>query len=313
MIDCAAQVTRRCRYAAAVVSEVFSFKSEVLDLDGLSLHYLDEGSGEPVLMLHGNPTWSFYYRHLVAELRSTHRVVAPDHIGCGRSDKPGDDAYEYTLARRVADVGRLVDHLRLERLTLVVHDWGGMIGMAWAAEHPQLVARLVVMNTAAFPPPQGARIPLGIRLARIPGFGALLVRGLGAYSRVANRRCVSRPMAPDVARAYLEPFDSWAHRIAVHRFVQDLPLREGHPSRALLDATDRGLCRLGDIPMLLCWGMRDFVFGEVWLDEWVRRFPRAEVHRLADAAHYVLEDAREAIVPLVRQFLERPLVRQFPE
>ena len=287
------------------MSALFPFTPHYLDIDGQRMHYVDEGEGEVVLMLHGNPSWSFLYRDLIRELKPDHRAVAPDHIGCGRSDKPDDGAYEYTLASRVADLSRLVEELDLRNITLVVHDWGGMIGMAWATEHADRVARLVVLNTAAFPLPPGKRFPAALALARVPGLGALLVRGANAFSRGAVRRCVTRrPMSDEVAAGYLEPYDSWAHRIAIHRFVQDIPLRPGDRAYEILQRTADELDRLVDIPLLICWGEMDFVFDGYFLDEWKRRFPAADVHRFPDCGHYVLEDAGEAIVPLVRRFLE---------
>ena len=280
---------------------------------GHRMHYVDEGQGDPVVMVHGNPSWSFYYRDLISQLRSSHRVIAPDHIGCGRSDKPNDDHYDYTLSTRVTDLGRLVDSLDLRDITLVVHDWGGMIGMAWAAQHPDRIAKLVVMNTAAFPLPAGKTFPVSLALARTPGVGALLVRGANAFSRGAVRYCVTRrPMSKAVAAGYLEPYDSWAHRIAVHRFVQDIPLKESDRAYPIMKETGDALIHLADKPMLICWGLKDFVFGPQFLDEWVRRFPSAEVQRFEDCGHYVLEDAGEEIVPLVRKFVDgRP--RSHPE
>lgn len=287
------------------MNALYPFAPNYLDIDGQGMHYVDEGEGDVVLMLHGNPSWSFLYRDLIAELKSDHRVVAPDHIGCGRSDKPGDGAYDYTLASRVSDVSRLVEDLDLRDITLVVHDWGGMIGMAWATRNAERVARLVVLNTAAFPLPTDKRFPAALTLARVPGLGALLVRGANAFSRGAVRRCVTRkPMSDEVAAGYLEPYDSWAHRIAVHRFVQDIPLGTGDPAYEVVQRTADELDRLADIPLMICWGMKDFVFDPHFLAEWERRFPSAEVHRFPDCGHYVLEDAGEEIVPLVRQFLE---------
>ena len=274
---------------------------------GHRLHYVDEGQGDPVLMVHGNPSWSFYYRDLISELRSGHRVIAPDHIGCGRSAKPNDAHYDYTLSTRVADLGTLIDSLDLRSITLVVHDWGGMIGMAWAVQHPDRIAKLVVMNTAAFPLPTGKTLPAALALARTPGVGALLVRGANAFSRGAVRYCVTRrPMSKAVAAGYLEPYDSWAHRIAVHRFVQDIPLAESDRAYPMVKETGDALVRLVDKPMLICWGLKDFVFGHRFLDEWVRRFPSAEVHRFEDCGHYILEDAGEDIIPLVRNFVDGP-------
>ena len=287
------------------MSTLYSFAPHYLDIAGNRLHYVDEGSGEAVLMLHGNPSWSFFYRDLIRELMGGHRTVAPDHIGCGRSDKPDDASYEYTLASRVSDVSSLVEELDLRDITLVVHDWGGMIGMAWAVQNVQRLSRLVVMNTAAFPLMDDKRIPAALSLARTPGLGALLVRGANAFARGAVRSCVTRaPMSKEVAAGYLEPYDSWAHRIAVHRFVQDIPLHDGHRAYPLVRETADSLDRLAGIPMLICWGMKDFVFHSEFLDEWIARFPAAEVHRFSDCGHYVLEDASEEIVTLVRHFLE---------
>lgn len=289
-----------------MVTFEYPFAANYLDLDGLRYHYVDEGIGDPVVMVHGNPSWSYLYRNLVRELSVDHRCLVPDHIGCGRSDKPADADYEYTLARRVADFGRFVGQLALERLTLVVHDWGGMIGTAWAVQNPERVARMVVMNTGAFRIPDGKSMPFTLNLARTPGLGALLVRGFGAFSRGANRYCVTRgPMRKEVADGYLEPYDSWRNRIAVHRFVQDIPLRPSDPAFDVVHETERNLSVLSGIPMLICWGMRDFLFDHHFLDEWVRRFPAAEVHRFEDAGHYVLEDAGDEIHPVVREFLGR--------
>src|SRR5437763_1827424 len=157
------------------------------------MHYLDEGAGEPVVMVHGNPTWSFYYRNLVLALRDRYRCVAPDHVGCGLSDKPDDGRYIYSLERRVADLEVLLDHLHLrENLTLVVHDWGGMIGPAFAARHPERVKRLVVLNTAAFHLPKGKPLPRSLWWGRNTVLGTVLIRGFNAFCRGAARWCVTR-------------------------------------------------------------------------------------------------------------------------
>ena len=268
------------------------------------MHYVDEGRGHPVVMVHGNPTWSFYFRELIEALKADYRTIAPDHIGCGRSDKPSDGEYDYTLQSRVADLGALVEALDLRDITLVVHDWGGMIGMAWAAQHPHRIAKLVVLNTAAFPLPTGKPLPTSLLLARTRGLGALLVRGCNAFSRGAVRYCVTRrPMPKAVAAGYLEPYDSWAHRIAVHRFVQDIPLSPTDRSYAIVQETADALPGLTRKPMLIGWGMRDFVFGHQFLAEWERRFPQAAVHRFEDCGHFVLEDAGEELIPLVRDFV----------
>lgn len=313
--------------------DLYPFEGHFLDRNGLRYHYLDEGRGEPVLMLHGNPTWSFYYRNLITALRADHRCFVPDHVGCGLSDKPGDDRYDYCLQRRVDDLEALTDHLGLaDNVTLVVHDWGGMIGMAWALRRPQRIARLVVMNTAAFLPPpapapaspvapassrcraQAGRLPLRLRLIRNGGLpAALAVRGLNLFSRGAARMATHKGLSREVRAGLTAPYDSWRNRIATLRFVQDIPLRPGDRSYDLVRSVEDNLHRLADVPMLICWGEHDFVFDARFLDEWRRRFPRAEVHTFADAGHYVLEDAGEAITPLVRRFLSaHPLPTESP-
>lgn len=269
------------------------------------MHYLDEGQGDPIVMVHGNPTWSYYYRHLISALKDDHRCVVPDHIGCGLSDKPVDAEYEYSLRRRVDDLEGLLDHLGLrENLTLVLHDWGGMIGMTFANRYPERIKRLVILNTGAFHLPAAKALPWSLKLCRSV-LGPLLVRGFNLFCRGAVRACVVRPLSTDVRAAFLAPYDSWAHRIAVLRFVQDIPLRPGDRGYDLITDVQNGLERFRRVPMLLCWGDRDFVFDEHFRTEWQRRFPEAECHRFADAGHYVLEDAHERIVALIRDFFTR--------
>ena len=270
------------------------------------MHYVDEGHREApvILMLHGNPTWSFYWRRLILALRPSHRVIAPDHIGCGKSDKPGDDTYSYRLAQRVEDIEALVERLGLQDLTLAVHDWGGMIGMGWAHRHPELVARLVVLNTAAFPMPSTKRLPASLWLARDTEAGALLVRGFNAFARGATRLAVTRVRLPKEVRDGLcAPYDSWDHRRAVLRFVQDIPLKESDPSFSLVREVGEHLHQFNDRPVLICWGDRDFVFDDHFLRVWKSALPDAEVHQFPDCGHYVLEDAPSEIEALVRRFL----------
>lgn len=286
---------------------LYPFEGRYLDLGGVRMHYLDEGRGEAVVCVHGNPTWSFYYRRLVEGLRSSHRVVVPDHIGCGLSDKPADERYRYTLSRRIDDLEALVDHLRLDDVTLVVHDWGGAIGFGWAVRHPELVRRLVILNTAAFHLPAGKRMPWQLSLVRDTPLGPLLVRGLNAFARGATRSACTRvQMSRELRDAYCAPYDSWAARRAVLRFVQDIPLRAGDPADEPLSRIEAGLAALADRPALILWGARDFVFDRHFLAAWRRLLPAAEVHEFADCGHYVLEDAAEEIIPLVRRFLGTP-------
>ncbi|RMF83131.1 MAG: alpha/beta fold hydrolase [Planctomycetota bacterium] len=276
------------------------------------MHYLDEGAGPPLVMVHGNPTWSAYYRELVRAFRDEYRVVVPDHIGCGLSDAPGDARYAYRLARRIDDLQRLLDHCGLhENVTLVVHDWGGMIGFGAAVRRPERIARLVVLNTAAFRMPVGKKLPWELAFVRrAPLLPALLIRGANAFARAAAKRCVVRPMPEDARALLLAPYRSWRARRAVLRFVQDIPIASRDPSYADVLDVERGLARLADKPMLICWGQQDFVFDTDYYNEWRERFPDAEAHLWEDAGHYVLEDAAERVIARMRGFFDRcPLPR----
>jgi pimeloyl-ACP methyl ester carboxylesterase len=283
----------------------YPFTGHFLDLDGLHYHYLDEGKGPLVVMVHGNPSWSFYYRNLVLALRDRFRCIVPDHIGCGFSDKPGDECYDYTLPRRVADLERLLEHVgSSEKVILVLHDWGGMIGMAWAARHPERVDRLVILNTAAFHLPADKKFPPALRICRDTRLGALLVRGFNAFSLAASFvGCKRHPMPAELRRAYRLPYDSWQNRIATLRFVQDIPLKPGDRNYDLVSGVAASLDKFRELPMLICWGELDFVFDRHFQTEWERRFPAAEVHSFADAGHYILEDAAEEVIPLISEFL----------
>jgi haloalkane dehalogenase len=257
-------------------------------------------------MLHGNPTWSFYYRHLVLGLRDRYRCVAPDHIGCGRSDKPPPTRYDYSLPSRVDDLEALLDDLQIHGpTTLVLHDWGGMIGMTYAARHPERVKRLVVLNTAAFHLPAGKRLPWALRLGRNSSIGGWLIRRLNLFCRTVARIGVQRQkLSPAVRAAYLAPYDSWANRIAVLRFVQGIPVAPGDADYELVGKVERSLAQFRSTPALICWGLKDVVFDADFLAQWQQHLPLAEVHRFDDAGHYVLEDAGEEIIDHVRSFLD---------
>lgn len=265
------------------------------------MSFVDEGprSDEAVVMLHGNPTWSFYYRRLIREISPVMRCVAPDHIGMGSSEKP--ESYDYTLARRIADVEALVASLGLKRVHLVVHDWGGAIGFGFAARHPGLMGRLVVLNTAAF---ASTRIPFRISICKLPVMGPLVVRGFNGFAGPATFMAMHRRALSAIERrGYLWPYDSWAHRVAVSAFVRDIPLRPSHPSWSTLQAVEQGLAHFRSHPALVIWGGRDFCFNDHFLARWREILPQADVVRLADAGHYVLEDAGDEVVPRIKRFL----------
>lgn len=275
---------------------------------GIGLSYLDEGPADapPVLMLHGNPSWSYYWRHLVAGLKDGYRCIVPDHVGMGLSDKPADADYRYTLASRVEDLDRLIASLDLKGpITLAVHDWGGMIGFALALRHPGRVARLVILNTSSFPLPESRRLMWQIAVGRIPLLGAVLIRGFNFFARGAADLGVARPIPSASRKALLAPYDSWANRRAVHRFVQDIPLKAGDDAWALVQQAEAALPSYRNVPAFIGWGLQDFVFDQDFLARFVKELPNATQKIYGDAGHYVLEDKHEELVPAIRQFLDR--------
>lgn len=170
-----------------MLDSLFPIKRNYLDRNGHKLQYVNEGQGEPVVMVHGNPSWSFYYRNLVTALSPNHQCIVPDHIGCGLSDKPDDAGYDYTLKNRIDDLEALLDHLEVkEKITLIVHDWGGMIGMGYAARHPERIKKIVVLNTGAFHLPEAKPFPWALWICRNTLLGTVLVRGFNAFSSIAS-------------------------------------------------------------------------------------------------------------------------------
>ncbi|TKS53153.1 alpha/beta fold hydrolase [Luteimonas yindakuii] len=274
---------------------------------GVFQHVLDEGprDGEVVLMLHGNPSWSYYWRHLVLGLRDRYRCIVPDHVGMGLSDKPDDAHYTYTLQSRIEDLDTVLDRLGIAGpVTLAVHDWGGMVGFGWALRDPSRVRRLVILNTASFPLPAAKPMPWQIALGRDWKLGELVIRGFNAFSAGASWIGVERRMPRAVRRAYVAPYDSWANRISTVRFMQDIPLGPDDAAWPLLEAAGRALPGYADRPAFIGWGLKDFVFDHHFLDGFRNALPQAEVTAFDDAGHYVLEDRHEVLVPRIRAFLD---------
>lgn len=282
------------------IRKLYPFTSRYLTLEGgHRMHYVDEGHGPVLLMVHGNPTWSFYYRHLISDLRADYRCVAIDHLGCGFSDKPQDGGYR--IADHAANLLRLIEELNLEDITLVAHDWGGAIGFLTAVGAPERFTRFIVFNSSVFLLP----LPKLLTTMRLPLYGSFVVRGLNAMVwaglLTANRQRLCGP----VRAGYLAPYNSWANRVAVKRFVDEIPLERDHPNRALMMRLEQELPKFKTSPLLVVWGLKDRVFHPGYLAGWRERFPEAEYHAFEDTGHWLLEETPERIVPIVRRFLAR--------
>ncbi len=285
----------------------FPFQSRYLDISGNKLHYIDEGDGPAVVLLHGNPTWSYYYRHLIRVLSENFRVIAVDHMGCGLSDKPAQ--YSYTLARHIENLTIVIDNLNLKTLSLVVHDWGGAIGFGYATRFTDRITAAVVLNTAAF---RSTRIPFRIRVCRWPLIGPLIVRGLNGFAGPAVFMAVTKRLSKSVARSYLYPYNSWKNRIGVYGFVRDIPLHDTHVSYKTLYSIEKRLpeLRQRNIPMMILWGGKDFCFNDHFYREWQKHFPEACCHYLENCGHYVLEDGHGIVEPLIELFLKNERLKQ---
>lgn len=279
----------------------YPFQSQYHELDSLRYHYLDEGSGAPLLFVHGNPTWSFYWRKLVQELSDKHRTIAVDHIGCGLSDKPRN--YPYTLERHRQNLVQLIESLDLSEITLVAHDWGGAIGLGAMLCLPERFSRMILFNTGAFPPPF---VPWRIRLCRIPLLGSFAIRYFNLFARAALSMAVEHPerLTKTARQGLLAPYRTVRDRVAIDGFVRDIPLTPRHATWKVLANIEAGLPSLATLPAQFIWGMKDWCFDIRCLKRLQAIFPDAQVHALHDAGHYVVEDAHEQIIPLMRAFLE---------
>lgn len=282
------------------VRELYPFAPQTLEIPGARMSYLDEGPRDApvVLMVHGNPSWSFLFRSLVVSLSDRFRCIVPDHLGCGLSDKP--QGYDYCLKNHIANLGMLLDSLGIGRARLIVHDWGGPIGFGVARRRRDFVEKFVVMNTAAFP---SRRIPKRIAVCRLPFIGGLLVRGCNAFSGAAVHMAVENKLPPEVRAGYLWPHQSWADRIAVHGFVRDIPLGPLHKSYAEVEAIAGSLEDYENVPGMILWGERDWCFDNVFLEEWKRRLPSMHEVVLPRAGHWLLEDEPEKVSREIGAFL----------
>jgi haloalkane dehalogenase len=278
--------------------------------DGVRLHYVDEGpsDGESVVMLHGNPTWSYVYRRFIDSLaQAGYRSIAYDQMGFGRSDKP-NRAAEYSLERHARQFSDLMDELGLDRTTLVVHECGGPIALSWAVEHSDRVHRLVILNSFTGRIPPGFDEPLGFRVNAAPGIGELAVKGVHLFVRGGVLRAyVTRRerLGPEERAAYLAPHPSWDSRAGILAYHRLIPWTDEHPAAEVGRKVEAGLEELSRLPALIVWAGHDPGFPVSVLARWRLLLPAAEVEELPDSGHLVQEDAHERVLPLLLDFLRR--------
>lgn len=292
---------------------LYPFESHYMKIGGFAYHYVDEKPADwevseetrnrpTLIMVHGNPTWSFFFRSLILAFRDRFRVIAVDHIGCGLSEKPPRSAYPYSLDRRANDLCYLIKKLNLRNVCLVAHDWGGAVGMGAATRLPERISKLVLMNTAAF---RSQRCPFRIRMGRIPFLSPFLIQGQNLFCRAAIKWATNRPggLPKEVAAGLVAPYNSWKNRIAVSQFVRDVPLSEHHRTYKTLTEIEEKLPLFREKPVLLIWGMRDWCFSPEFLKRFLQDYPEATVRKLENAGHYLLEDDPDEVIGAMKEFL----------
>ncbi len=289
---------------------LYPFESRYLTIGGFKYHYIDEGPTDPdgierpaLICVHGNPTWSFFFRSVANAFREKYRVIAVDHIGCGLSEKPSVKKYPYTIARRADDLIELIEKLELKNCALVAHDWGGAIGMRAATLIPDVFSKIVLMNTAAF---LHERCPRRIRTFHIPVLNKILAQGLNVFPLAALSMASAKGLSPEVKAGLIAPYDSWSNRVAVLEFVKDIPISPKHRSyKTFVEMMER-LPLFKDKPVALIWGVQDWCFPpDVFMEEFLKYYPNAFARKIEDSGHYLLEDSPDEALAALREFLER--------
>jgi haloalkane dehalogenase len=271
------------------------------------VHYVDAGKGAPVLLLHGNPTWSYLYRQVIKDLRGECRLIAPDYPGFGMSRAPS--RYTFTPQEHAEMVGELVQHLALPPVVLVVQDWGGPIGMAWAVRHPEDVRGAIVMNTWAWPATIPQRL-FSIVMGGWPlGYWLQTRRNYFAKSMLPSGLCHSERVTDGFRKAYTDPFPSPKSRVPT--WVLPRQIRKARPWLADLESK---LPNLAEVPTQILWGQHDDPgFPAKEMAKWQRFLPRNETETLVDSGHSVQEDRPDRVVAAIRRVLERTARGPSPE
>lgn len=280
------------------IDALLPYQSKYLLIDGQRMHYLEEGEGPVVLLLHGNPTWCFYYRNLIRELKPYFRVIAPDYIGCGLSDHPNDR--HYRAKDRIDHLEALLDHLGVKKFSLLMHDWGGPIGTGLAIRRLPDVKRLVFLNTTLT---ETESLPLIIKKAASPLIGRFLTKYTNHFVRLTTDFGVRKTLAPEVRAGYHFPYKTADRRTAIWDFVDDIPFDSNHPSYAAMMEIAQGLPEVAKKPVQIIWGLKDPCFHREMLSRVAAHFPSARVLEIPDASHLVLEDAFDQVLRVARAFL----------
>ncbi len=271
-----------------LLNKLLPYQSNYISVAGYKMHYLDEGIGPVVLLLHGNPTWCFYYRNLLERLKSEFRVIVPDFIGMGLSERPKNA--HFRASKRIDHIDEFVEKLGLNKYSLVMHDWGGSIGTGHAVRFPERIEKLVYLNTTLT---ETESLPLLIKTAASPIIGKYLTRSSKRFLKFTTKLGVAKKLPKDVVKGYYYPYKTRNSRNAIWDFVADIPFDSTHPSYTSMLELAKGIPKLQHIPTLIVWGLKDPCFHREMLNKVAEHFPHAEIVEIPNASHLVLEDAPE--------------------
>lgn len=290
---------------------LYPFESHFINVRGHRLHYIDQGTGQIIVMLHGNPTWSFYFRNIIKGLSPQFRCIAPDHIGCGFSDKPSSgqkkEEYSYTLTDRIKDLDFLIKNIvpcECKKINLIIHDWGGIIGLGWALNNLHRIDKIVITNTAGFLLPESKTFsPVLWMIKYLTPLAVPAVLGLNLFAKGSSFLGPNKKLSVKVRRGLTAPYNCWKNRIATLRFVQDIPITSKDLSWPIVNNIDQNLTKLNKDKLLLLWGGKDFIFDLNFYNEFKLRFPGIRSKLFQNAGHYLFEDEPIHTLKLILSFL----------
>jgi acyl-CoA synthetase (AMP-forming)/AMP-acid ligase II/pimeloyl-ACP methyl ester carboxylesterase len=284
-----------------MTAQLLPFQSRFVSVAGYRMHYIDEGSGPVVLLLHGNPTWSFLYRNVIRELRDSFRLIAPDFLGCGLSDRtPG---VRFKAVDRINQLEEFVTALGLTKFSIVMHDWGGPLGTGFMLRRLESIQRIVYLNTTLT---ETESLPPIIKVAAMPVIGKALTRHTATFVRLTTSMGAYTRLTPDVKDGYMAPYTTRQQRDAIWDFVDDIPFDASHPTYSQMVEIAAGLPKVAQKPVKIIWGLRDPCFHREMLSKVAAHFPNAEILEIGDASHLVLDDAPQVAIPAIKEFLSRP-------
>jgi acyl-CoA synthetase (AMP-forming)/AMP-acid ligase II/pimeloyl-ACP methyl ester carboxylesterase len=283
-----------------VLDQVLPFQSRFVTVAGHRMHYLDEGSGPTVLLLHGNPTWCFFYRNVIRELKDSFRLIAPDFLGCGLSDRtPG---VQFRAIDRINQLEEFVTALGITNFSIVMHDWGGPLGTGFIQRRLDSVNRIVYLNTTLT---ETEALPGFIKLAASPVIGKFMTRHTDTFVRMTTSVGAHKKLTPEVVDGYRAPYRSRRRRDAIWDFVADIPFGPEHPTYTEMVRIAANLPQVAQKPVKIIWGLKDPCFHREMLSKVAAHFPRAELLEIPDASHLVLDDAPQLAIPAIKEFLSR--------